>query len=278
MSRAPLIAAVALATLLGGGLALWASGPLDANPIVLKALGPPAKELREVHAEEAPEAAAFSHATFDRLLKAHVREGRVDYRGLSADRADLDAYLAELADAPFEGLGRDAKLALLINAYNAFTLALILEHYPLASIKDIPEDQRWDAVRWELAGRRVSLSQIEHEELRSQFAEPRIHFAINCASIGCPPLRDEAYIPERLDAQLEEATQALHDDARWLQANVVLQQVQLTKLYAWYEGDFTQVAGSPIAFAARYRPELAGGAWTVDWLPYDWGLNDLAGD
>ena len=185
MNRTRSIIAALLFLLLTGGLGLWAAGPLDANPVVLSALGPPATVLTEAHSEDAPEdvRTAFSHAAFARVLEAHVKRGAVDYASLAADRADLDTYLEALASAPFDAMSRDEKLALLINAYNAFTLALILDYYPVDSIKDIPADERWDAVRWKLGGRTLSLSQIEHEELRAKFVEPRIHFAINLSLI-----------------------------------------------------------------------------------------------
>ena len=118
--------------------------------------------------------------------------------------------------APIDELGRDERLALLINAYNAFTLRLILDHYPVASITDIPADQRWDAVRWRLAGETYSLNQIEHELVRPNFREPRIHFALVCAAVGCPPLRTEAYTGELLEEQLEGQTRYSHAHDRWL--------------------------------------------------------------
>ncbi|TNE88997.1 MAG: DUF547 domain-containing protein [Deltaproteobacteria bacterium] len=252
-------------------LLLAACGPLDANPVVVRIFGPPVTEMHEAYAADVG-TASFSHAAFDQVLAAHVRDGRVDYPALASDRGSLDAYLAQLAEAPFDALDRDAKLALLLNAYNAFTLALILDHWPVDSILDIPTGQRWNAERWQLGGRTLSLSQLEHELLRTHFVEPRLHFAINCASLGCPPLRDEAFAPERLEAQLEAAAHAMHHDPRWLHLDPATREVRLTKLYAWYASDF-DADGAPLPFAARYRPELADGGWRVGWLDYDWSLN-----
>jgi hypothetical protein len=96
-------------------------------------------------------------------------------------------------------MGRNEKLALLINAYNAFTLKLIVERLPVQSILDIPAAERWDAVRWKVGGQVWSLKQIEHEQIRPKFTEPRVHFALVCAAVGCPPLRNEAYDASRLD-------------------------------------------------------------------------------
>src|SRR5690606_18585297 len=105
-------------------------------------------------------------------------QGMVDYAGLAADTAALDGYIASLADVDLDVLSRDERLALLINAYNAFTLRLILDHYPVASIKDIPEAERWKAERWDLGGKTVSLDTIEHVMIRPVFNEPRIHWAL----------------------------------------------------------------------------------------------------
>lgn len=154
---------------------------------------------------------------FDALLRTQVdADGLVDYAGLKDAHAELDAYIRSLAAAPFEQLGRDEKLALLINAYNAFTLRLVLDHWPLASIRHIPGKRRWDAPRWRLAGETLSLNQIENERIRPRFKEPRIHFALVCAARGCPPLRAEAYTGARLSAQLADQARRVHSDGRWL--------------------------------------------------------------
>ena len=145
---------------------------------------PPEVRLEERH--DTAGTAVFDHSDFDALLSEIVQGvGFVDYAGVQQRAERLDAYLARLAEAPYDELGRDAKLALWINAYNACTLKLIAERYPLASIKDIPAVERWDAVRWTVGGRTLSLNQIEHEQVRAHFREPRIHFALVCASVGC---------------------------------------------------------------------------------------------
>jgi hypothetical protein len=175
-------------------------------------------------------------------------------------------------------MGRDQKLALLINAYNAFTLRLILDHYPLGSINDIPDQERWKAKRWRLAGETVSLDQIEHERIRPKFAEPRIHFALVCASVGCPKLRGEAYVAERLEEQLEAQARTIHGDSRWFSFDADAKTVRLTQLYRWYGGDFKQQAGSVPAFAAQFSPALKkaldeGEKVDLRWIDYDWSLN-----
>jgi hypothetical protein len=127
--------------------------------------------------------ATFDHSALDALLAECVREGRVDYAALAARTDRLDAYLRAVAGAPFPELSRDDKLAFLIDAYNAFTLRLVLDHRPLASIRDIPAADRWQARRWTLAGHLVSLEDLEHEWIRGHFAEPRVtRTPAGCAS------------------------------------------------------------------------------------------------
>jgi uncharacterized membrane protein YdjX (TVP38/TMEM64 family) len=240
-------------------------------------LGPPQPQMTESY-ERRPDGPRFDHSAFDRLVKAHVDpDGWIDYPGLAADQAALDAYLGAVAAAPFEALGRDEKLALLINAYNAATIKLILDYWPLDSIRDIPARRRWRDERWVVGGRTLSLDQIEHEQIRPHFIEPRIHFALVCAAGGCPPLRPEAFTGDRLEEQLEEQTRYVHSQATWLRWEPARGTLHLTPLYDWYGGDFEQVAGSVEAYVARYVPGLAEhDRVRIRWLDYDWAINDVS--
>lgn len=262
-------------------LAVWATIRQDrVRKSIESLLGmPPTVTAVEAY-EQRPEGPTFDHSTFDDLLQRHVdADGRIDYRGMREDAAELDRYLEQLADAPFEELGRNEKLALRINAYNAFTLRLILDHQPLDSIRDFPADHRWDAERWQVGGHTWSLNQIEHEQIRPKFREPRIHFALVCAAVGCPPLRNEAYTGARLEEQLADQTRYVHSHPRWFRFDPDRNVVHLTKLYDWYGSDFTQQqAPSVLDYAARYAPELrqaleAGRNPDVQWLEYDWTLD-----
>jgi len=244
---------------------------------VRSVMGPPEATLREAYEEST--VTGFDHADFDAVLRQHVDAGGfVDYAALAADSAGLDGYIAALAEAPWDELGRDEKLALLLNAYNAFTLRLILDHWPVESIRDIPASERWKAKRWKVGPHTWSLDDIEHQEIRPKFKEARIHFALVCAAVSCPPLRSEAYRANRLDAQLEDQTRFVHSHAAWFRIDDAEAAVWLTPLYDWYGGDFEQVAGSVEAFAARYSEKLknlrgAGKTHATRFLPYDWRLN-----
>lgn len=240
--------------------------------------GPPRVTLQEAYAQTA-DGSVFDHSRLDALLRKHVSAGGwVDYKGLAVDATELGEYIASLESAPFDQLGRDEKLALLINAYNAFTLRLILDHYLVESIKDIPDAKRWDAKRWKVAGNTWSLNQIEHEQIRPKFREPRVHFALVCAAIGCPPLRFEAYTGARLEEQLADQTRYVHTHGRWFACDAQRAVLRLTRLYDWYGDDFKQVAGSALEYAAGQSDVLrkaldAGKKPRIEWIDYDWRLN-----
>jgi hypothetical protein len=189
----------------------------------------------------------FDHAAYAALLSAHVRyeEALVDYAGLKADQAALEAYLRSIAEADLAALGRDEQLALLINAYNAYTLQLILEHHPgdvvggphpgVRSIRDL--NAPWGTQRYEVGGHVLSLDDIEHGLIRPLYRDPRIHFAVNCASRGCPPLADDPYRGAALDDQLDRASRRTLGDDRY--ARVEDGRLQLPRVMDWYRSDFT---------------------------------------
>jgi uncharacterized membrane protein YdjX (TVP38/TMEM64 family) len=275
---AMIAALLALAT--GAGAVYVQMRPESLHGLLVRLGGPPRVLLKEAYAAK-PGAPTFDHRELEELLKAHVAAGGwVDYGGLAREAGKVDAYLAHLARAPFEELGRDEKLALLINAYNAFTLRLILEYYPIDSIRTIPADKRWDDVRWRIGPHTWSLNQIEHEQVRPKFREPRVHFALVCAAVGCPPMRGEAYTAGRLEEQLDDQARYLHSHDRWFRLAADGKDVWLTSLYRWYRGDFEQVAGSVVGFASRYAPGLKSvldsrKTPTIHWLDYDWSLNGI---
>jgi len=244
--------------------------PPDTWRWLLRLFGPSRVTLREAYGDD-PGTGTFDHGALDDLLRRCVdSDGFVDYAGLGRYAGLLDGYLSRVAAVDFAGLARDEKLAVLINAYNAATLRLILDHMPVASIRDIPAKARWTARRWTVGGRTVSLADIENTELRAKFNEPRIHFAINCASVGCPKLRNTAFTGVGLDAELAAQTRDVHGDARWLRATP--DGFALTKIYRWYENDFVQSAGGVEKYAAQFAPAIAQMPQR-GWLAYDWSLN-----
>ena len=224
-------------------------------------------EKREDKPAVAPTRTAPSHAAFSALLKRYVNtDGDVDYAGLKSQLPKLNAYLSTLSqNPPQDNWSRNERLAYWMNAYNAATLKLIAENYPLTSITKLDGGKPWDVKRVELGGTTYSLNEIENDIIRPRFKEPRIHFAVNCAAASCPPLRNEAYVASRLDAQLDEQTRAFVNDSRYNTFSSGTATV--SKIFDWYGEDF----GDLKTFLGKYH---AGGAPSnVKFAEYDWALN-----
>lgn len=258
---------------LTGLLAFAGAGCLWAEKVAVDLFGPPDVSPKEVY--DAHGGSFDPHPLNPLFARIVDSEGRVDYLAILEDPSTLDSALERLAAVDLAGLARDHRLAVLINAYNIFTLALIRDHYPVDSIRDIPSNERWKAVRWNLGGSEVSLHQIEHDMLRRNFVEPRIHFAINCASESCPPLLPEAYDGARIEEQLDQVTRWVHTPgSRWLDLTTegAETRIELTRIYLWYEPDFLRVADSVAQFAQRWL-QLDAPPTDVGYLAYDWSLN-----
>ncbi len=266
---------------LAAGLMLTLTACSWVNRNVLSGIfGPPPVKLVNKFKSN-PHGPQFSNALFNKVVSRYVHKGGwVDYKGLAAHPQNLNAYLAALAKAPFAALGRNNKLALLINAYNAFTLHLMLKYYPhIKSIMDIPSSARWVYVHWNIGGKLYSLDQIELM-LRKDFADPRIHFCINCASIGCPPLRQDAYEAATINAQLQSQAELVNNTPRWVRLSANGKTLHLTRIYDWYSGDFTQAAGSVMKFVARFNKQVAaeltaGHPPTIVYKSYDWNMDNI---
>ncbi len=221
---------------------------------------------------------APSHQQWDKLLKKHVNaSGMVNYKGFLKDKAELDAYLKTLSDnAPQASWTSNEQKAYWINAYNAFTVSLILMHYPVKSIKDIAGkiykiNTAWDIQFINIGGKKYDLNNIEHGMLRRKFNDPRIHFAIVCASMSCAKLRRDAYLAAKLDAQLDEAGKDFLNDKS--KNRISGDKAELSKYFSWYKGDFTK-NGSVENFINKYvTTPLSAGA-KITYLDYDWSLNE----
>lgn len=249
------------------------------------------------------------HAAWDTLLAKHVKvaadgkSSRVDYRGFAADRAALQAYLKTLSavtPAEFAGWSKAQQYAFLANAYNAFTIEKILTRYPgLKSIRDFGTvfGNPWKDKFFVLLGREQNLDGIEHETMRAPgvYDDPRVHVAVNCASIGCPMLGREALVAERLDAQLEDLMRRFMSDATRNRFNPASGKLELSKIFDWYKVDCERGGKSFLGYAgfksvaevgSRYAEQLAAneadrarlrsGEVEVVFLDYDWRLNDVA--
>lgn len=235
---------------------------------------------KAVEASLAGGSGSFRHDAWDRLLAEGTRAGLVDYAVLRGRRADLDAYLGAVAAADLAALAPDHLKALLINAYNAYTVRSILEKPGVTSIRRIPGV--WTVTRHVVGGFDLTLDEIEHQILRPFFKDPRLHFALNCASLSCAPLPPWAYSGDRLEDQLEERARSFLADPR----NVRLEggALRVSRYFDWYGSDFTQpgwlgAAATIPEYIGRYAPpgvarlleDKPGIA--LEFLDYDWALN-----
>lgn len=250
----------------------------------------------------------FTYAMYDEVLRNHVDDrGFVNYRALKQNRAPLDAFVAQMGAVSrpeLDGWPESERLAFWINAYNAITLAYIIDHYPIEkgglisgalypanSIRQI--SGVWDKLSTRVAGEMVTLDAIEHSILRKQFSEPRIHFAIVCASVGCPPLRNEAFVADRLEEQLSDQTRQFlaHPDRFRIDRDA--KKVYLSPIFDWFGKDFVPgfspaagafaphdeklravlnfVAGEVSEADAAY---LRNERYRIEFSDYDWSLNE----
>ncbi len=228
-------------------------------------------------------AATGGDNAYAELLKTYVHDGRVDYRGLKQAEARLDLYLKYLARADPQALSRAGQMALYINAYNACTLKLILEHFedgrPVRSIKRIGGffTKPWDIRFCRVGGETLTLDEIEHDILRPVFKDPRVHFAVNCASLSCPPLISEPYREAILERQLDASTTVFINDpgSNYLEDG----KLHVSRIFKWFAEDFPEgVIPFVLRFARgdlRERLNAAGDRISVRYLDYDWSLNGL---
>ncbi len=218
------------------------------------------------------------------MLQEYVSDqGQVDYARWQKEAAqELDQWLASVQQTHLQMLDHESAIAFLINLYNALTIQQVLQKYPIRSIRPtILSIPNWLAFWWffnkkiyTLNGHALSLNTIEHDILRSRFQEPRIHFALVCASEGCPLLRAEAYFPGRLTMQLEEDAQRFINNPDKVHYDAAKQTLCCSKIFKWYKQDFLAVAGSVVAYINRYSigDKLLSNT-PIAYLPYSWSLN-----
>lgn len=214
------------------------------------------------------------HETYDKLLKEYVSNGMVEYAKLKKNRSSLDAYLTKLAGIDkkqFDVWSEDARLAYLINLYNATTLQLIINNYPLKSIKEIGSFFKgpWDQSVVLLFGKKITLNNLEHEIIRKEYKDPRVHMALVCAAKGCPPLRSEAFTAEKLDEQLNDQSKTYLTSLTGMRIEKSKGRVYLSAIFKWYGDDFSSVP----AFVEKHSGQSLEGL-SISWLDYDWSLNE----
>ncbi|MBI3181529.1 MAG: DUF547 domain-containing protein [Myxococcales bacterium] len=227
------------------------------------------------------------HSGWDAIVRRYVQAGWVDYSALRRDGAgELSAYLRSLESVcrgHFDTWTREEKLVFWINAYNAYTVKLVLEHYPVRSIRSIgllpgAAFRRGFISLKLMGGRSLSLDDIEHGILRREFRDPRIHFAIVCASRSCPALRSEAYRARDIEAQLDEGARGFLADPSKNRVGEDARTLQLSSIFDWFRSDFEHGDQTLLGLVTRYGSEpmtaaASSGAARVEFLDYDWSLN-----
>jgi hypothetical protein len=221
------------------------------------------------------------HSKFNEILSSFTtvkdKQTSVYYEEIKKNDKALDSYLNELETlkrSQFKAFSKDERLAFWINAYNAYTIKLIVDNYPVKSIKDIGG---WFGSPWKkkfinIFGKKISLDGIEHDIIRKKFNEPRIHFAVNCASVGCPSILPVAFVASKLDIQLDKAAKNFLSNPIKNKYNSETNTLHLSKIFAWYGGDFEKKHGSYLNYVKKYITFPADAS--KEWLSYDWNLNE----
>lgn len=213
----------------------------------------------------------FNFTTWNNLLNSHVsKDGKVNYKGFQQEREKLGDFLKSLShQMPEENWSDHEKLAYWINAYNAFTISLIIDHYPLKSIMDIKN--AWDLKFIQLGDQVYSLNEIEHEIIRKEFNEPRIHFALVCAAISCPILLNEAYKAENLEQQLQQqGVRFINNPSKNF---ITPKKAKVSQLFNWFGEDFTK-NGSLIKYLNSFSETQLTSKAKIEFMEYNWDLNE----
>lgn len=233
---------------------------------------------------------AQTHQTFTDILKKYVINGLVDYKNLKNDY-QLDKYLSQLSDTNPDKLSRNEKLAFWINAYNAFTLQVVRDNYPIESITDLHTGGKiigyllgktvWDKQFITINNKKYSLNDIEHNILR-KMNEPRIHFAVVCASISCPELLNGAFEADKIETQLQEQTAKFLNDKTRNHFDIKNRKAHISEIFNWFGEDFGKSDENILRFISKFVPDSISkdirsnvSNWSISFNDYDWGLNVL---
>jgi Protein of unknown function, DUF547 len=235
----------------------------------------------------------FDYRDYAAVLKTYVnQDGLVDYSGLKANRKSLDRFntaLGNVNPATYKAWSASDRLAFLINAYNSITLASIIDNYPVKSIRDI--SGVWKGRKFRVVSQEVTLDNIEHNTIRKQFSEPRIHFAVNCASIGCPILLNEPYTGDKLNQQLDKQVRVSLASQHHFRVDRTNNRLYLSSVFKWFGEDWEKTHAQPqtiqglnhretalIHFIRQYvspadQTFLQQGGYQISYIDWDWALN-----
>ncbi len=211
----------------------------------------------------------LGHETWDQLLRQHVSSiGKVDYVAIKGKKAALGKYLSTLSTTPpATSWSKKETMAYWINLYNAYTVKLIVDNYPLGSIRELENGKVWDKKWIPVGGKTYSLNQIEHDILRPKYKDARIHFTVNCAAKSCPPLLNAAYTAEKLESQLESQTKKFINNSQY--NSLEPGKVAISRIFDWYKEDF----GNVVEYLDRYAELDIEENAIVSYKSYNWDLN-----
>ena len=214
----------------------------------------------------------LNHKLWNEILQENVNSsGQVNYQNIKKNIGQLDAYLEMIATHPPKAdWSKNQTMAYWINAYNAFTVKLILNHYPLKSIMEVNNGKAWDLKFITIGGKEYSLNNIEHDILRKKYKDPRIHFAVNCASISCPKLYNKAFSADLLEKQLNLLSKSFINNAS--KNSLQKERIKISKLFEWYKDDFT-LKGSVVDFLNQYAETPINSNAQISYKDYNWNLN-----
>ncbi|MGB5287852.1 MAG: DUF547 domain-containing protein [Ignavibacteriaceae bacterium] len=224
-----------------------------------------------------------THKVFTDVLQKYVKYGLVDYKAFKQDQK-FETYLNKLSNTDLSQLSEREELAFWINTYNAFTLKAIIDNYPVKSINDIKYGEKsvWDEDFIPINKKKYSLNEIEHKILRVRFDEPRIHFAIVCASISCPALRNEAFDANKLEAQLQEESVRFLTDKDRNDFDLSKRTAYLSKIFDWFDEDFGKNDKEILQFVSKFLPDNIKkdmlentDKWKINYKDYNWNLNEI---
>ena len=206
------------------------------------------------------------------FLNKYVNGGKVDYKGIAKNKTEISSLYKSIGEMKLSSIDDTNKKAFYINAYNLIVIHSIVGHYPVNSPMAI--DGFFDKVKHKVAGEDLTLNELEKEKLLKPYKDARFHFALVCAARSCPPLMNEAYLPDQLESQLTAVTTATINNNQWMKVNTSKKEVQLSKIFEWYTSDFNNSGKSLLEWINNYRTSKIPITFSVGYYEYDWSLNE----
>jgi len=214
------------------------------------------------------------YTSLTNLLQQHVQQGQVNYKTLLQHKQQLQQLMQQVGNYDVSQAPASERKAFYLNAYNVLVLEQVLQHYPVKSVRDIPGF--FDKIKFEVAGQQLTLNELETKKLREPFSDARVHFALVCAAISCPPLRNEAYTPAAVEQQLDDQSRHTLQHPQFIKIQSGDKRVLVSEIFKWYRPDFLTEASSILNYINKYRQEPIPVAYTLVYYPYNWQLNDTS--